>query len=102
MSSVKLCENCLHDIKTPQESPCLECRKGSGWESKQNGCEFCNYEETIKIGDIEISIFGIDSRKNLTVDVTDVHCKPHEAVNEESFKINYCPMCGKILGREVL
>lgn len=63
----------------------------------KDGCEFCNCEKEIRIGDIEISIFGIKSKKHLTVDVFDDECELDEAINEESFKINYCPMCGRKL-----
>ena len=63
----------------------------------EEGCEFCNGEKDIKKGDIEISAFEIRGKKHLTVVIFDDDCCGDEAIDEESFEINYCPMCGKRL-----
>ncbi|PKM58957.1 MAG: hypothetical protein CVU99_15945 [Firmicutes bacterium HGW-Firmicutes-4] len=94
--TVKLCENCINDVKTSQEQPCLDCRKGSGWESKSAGCDFCKGIEEKKIGYIEISCFEFRDKKHLTVVVYEDE-SGLEAIDEESFDINYCPMCGRKL-----
>lgn len=60
------------------------------------GCEFCRGNEEKKIGYIEISCFEFMEKKHLTVVVYEDE-SGLEAIDEESFDINYCPMCGRKL-----
>lgn len=97
--TVKLCENCINDVKTPQEQPCLDCRKGSGWVSKNVGCEFCKGEVNMwgfsgKVaGEVKIEIWEDESQDR----DSDFYLNIDVMQDEENFKINYCPMCGRKL-----
>ena len=93
MSETKICETCKHEANEPDETPCSKCEKASEWKSRNEGCEFCRDNEEKKIGYIEISCFEFRDKKHLTVIVYDDELGL-EAIDEESFDINYCPKCG--------
>lgn len=66
------------------------------WNGIEDGCEFCNGDDAIKIGYIEISTFEIREEKHLNVIVYDDECGL-EVVDEESFPAKYCMNCGRRL-----
>jgi len=88
MSETKICETCKHEAKYPDEFPCDVCARSSNWESKQNGCEFCNNKSAMAD---EIGTLSISGNELI---ITDEHD------NERFFIINHCLSCGRKLAAE--
>ena len=109
MIEIKTCANCKYNKYGQLDGPpCPECKfvdavfpnKWQPIDPEQiEGCEFCRGESELKIGYVEICIFEIRDKKHLTVDVYDDE-SGLIGLDEESFPVNYCPMCGKRLVEE--